>query len=268
MSEIPQKVDYKDILPKDASIRVDGVIDGIRQMGENNSWFVIRTPDELQEIIPQIQAATDTYKKSLEPFGEVRMFLNSPSSPVDDLLSVAAKAAGRSEGADLAGEAASSEAGEASSKVAQFAAIGEIRTEPYTITSLALTSADYDVIGAMFVASQAAVWESLADLPELSDKANPGLALLELYALGAASTGFLSVDGEKQFTVDFPLLLPENQRGLGFWVDGDAQVILQKGWASPYESLRPLIGALPIRRKIELLPMRQSSYLVVPPPIT
>lgn len=171
MNETPQGLEYRNILPKEASARVDRVIDKIRQMGKNNQWFTLRTPDELQVIVPQIQLAKDTLKESLNPFGEIRMFLSSPNDPVDYALIAVAKAAGRSEGADLAGETASSEVEKVAWPAAELAATGEIRT-------------------------------------------------------------------------------------VGFWVDGDTQVMQQYGWDAPFGALTPLRGSLPMRREIKLLPIK------------
>lgn len=256
MQEAPIRVNYREVLPTEAATRVDQVIEKIREMGANGQWFTLRTPDELQTAVPQIQAAVDRYREAAEPYGDVEIFLNSPTRPVDDLLVKVAKKAKVLDAVDIAGEAAATEVDTISSSLAEAAAVGRETSLEELSKPRVPTRVPYDVMLASFVARQAVTWEVLADLPLFAGKPNPGLALLDVYAQGAASVNFLNVDGQKRFSAELPIILPDETRALGLWIDGDRTVTMQRSWTDVFiggGNLSPLDAAGYVYRNIQPL---------------
>lgn len=186
----------------------------LRKMGEEESWFRVRTPEELNAIIPQIQTTAQEFMDALRPF----------------------KKGGMTWGAALnvAGRRATLAARNATQGAAWNAALNAARD---VTLDTGMNAAGDVVLGA--------AWETIKDQPSFGE--NPFLKLLELYQLGSTGFEFRKVDETQKLVVHFPLPFQtiRRERVLACLVFGDAEpgdqkVLYVHGWNQDCSVIRLL----------------------------
>ena len=234
-------------LPPDCQEGVRDVLNRLQRMKEEGSWFKVRTPEELNLLIPQVQE----HAKNI--FDGLRQYKNADNS-WDAALNVArgvareavwyaARNAFRGTALDAAGDAALDAAGDAALDAAWYAA-GEAARE-------AVWNAAGD---AARDAAGNATWEVIKDLSGF--EINPFSPLLSLYELGSAGIKFHRVEEtnegpKKRLIVHFPLKLEDDRPVLACLAfpdgrTGDETVQYIHSWQDPCSEIT-LLNALPQR---------------------
>ena len=188
-------------LPPDCQEGVRDVLNRLQRMKEEGSWFKVRTPEELNLLIPQVQE----HAKNI--FDGLRQYKNADNSWD------AARNVARSTAWDATRGTDREAARETARKAAWNAALGVTRDAAWNAAGPASWGTARDAAwNAAGDAARAAAWEVVKDFSDF--EINPFSPLLSLYELGAVGYEFHQVektagneDLEEMLIVHFPLKL-------------------------------------------------------------
>ncbi len=203
-------------LPPVCQEEVQDVLVRLQRMKEEGSWFKLRTPEELNLLIPQVQE----HAKGI--FNGLRSYKNGDKwfaawDAAEDAARNAAEDAARNAAWVATRDAVEDPAWVATRDAARNAAEDAVRYPAWVATrDAARNAAGHAAEDAAIDAAGIAAWEVVKDLPGF--ETNPFSHLLSLYELGSTGIRFHQVEEtaenkkpEEMLIVHFPLELEDRR---------------------------------------------------------